>query len=196
MRAQRRDATGNALVEFAIILPLLLLLAIPVFDFARVIQANMILTGLSREGANLASRTSQDPQTIMAAIATTAPPLNMNSKGMIYITKIMGNLEKGVIRNVILQQDRWVQGAYSSPSSSVWTCGASGTAWRSDGTCNGITAANLPTASLMTGQLNDGEVIYLVEAFYDFPLLFNAMNLGFGAKTVKPNANLRARTIF
>ncbi len=53
----RKKSAGTAAVEFAFILPLLVLLAIPIFDLARIIQANMILINISREGANLASRT-------------------------------------------------------------------------------------------------------------------------------------------
>lgn len=192
---KKRKSVGTAAVEFAFILPLLVLLAIPLFDFARVIQANMILINISREGANLASRSSQTPQTIMNAIAATAPPLNMGSRGMIYITKVMGNREGGAIRNVIVQQDKWLAGGYApAPASALWTCGA----WNGDGSCGSIPANPdlAPTANVMTNQLVDGEVIYVVEGFYRANILFGAMNLGFGITTPQLGTNLHAMTIF
>lgn len=190
---KKRKAARTAAVEFAFILPLLVLLAIPIFDFARVIQANMILINISREGASLASRSSETPQTIMNAIVATAPPLDMGSRGMIYITKVMGNREGGVIRNVILQQDKWLAGGYA-PASSLWSCGE----WNGDGSCNSlpIDPNAAPTANVMTNQLADGEVIYVVESFYSANILFSAMNLGFGITTPQLNPNLHAMTIF
>ncbi len=89
-----RRQQGVAAVEFALVLPFLLMMAVPVFDLARIVQGDMILTNLSREGANLASRSSQDPQTIMTALAMTTPPLDMAANGSIYISKIMGNASK------------------------------------------------------------------------------------------------------
>ena len=99
-----RRQKGVAAVEFALVLPFLLMLAVPVFDLARIVQGDMILTNLSREGANLASRSSQDPQTIMTALAMTTPPLDMASNGSMYISKIMGNGPGK--QNVILEHYR------------------------------------------------------------------------------------------
>ncbi len=50
------ESTGQALVEAAIVLPLLVLLVIGVYEFSRSIQANNIVVAMSREAANLASR--------------------------------------------------------------------------------------------------------------------------------------------
>ena len=56
----RRYARGNdrgiVSVEFALLLPLLLAIALPLYDIARNVQAQMILINVSREGANLSSR--------------------------------------------------------------------------------------------------------------------------------------------
>jgi len=51
-----KKSDGAALVELAIILPVLLLLAFGVFELGRAIQAKNIITNMSREGANLAAR--------------------------------------------------------------------------------------------------------------------------------------------
>lgn len=191
---KNRKVAGTAAVEFAFVLPFLLLLAVPLFDFTRVIQANMILINMSREGANLASRTSEMPQTIMNALTATAPPLDMGGRGMIYITKVMGNKEGAVIQNRILRQDKWLQGSYA-PASKLWSCSGG---WAADGSCNGIPVNpnSAPAANVMTGQLLDGEVIYVVESFYNANILFGAMNLGFGITTPQLSPNLHAMVIF
>ena len=200
----RKYIAGMAAVEFALIVPMLLLLAIPLFDLARIVQANMILINISREGANLALRmdhcpdpSQTYPQCIMDALAATTPPLNMQANGMIYITRVMGNQEGANltnIRNVIVGQDKWLAGGYAT-ASAVWACPT----WGANGSCNGIPSNpdNAPTATnVMTGKLADGQVIYVVESAYHATLIFNSINLGFGIKTPQFNPALYSQTIF
>lgn len=197
----KRCSRGGAAVEFLLCLPLLLLLAFPVIDLARVLQANMILTNMAREGANLASRTANAEQEIMAeqaimdALAATAPPLDMHSNGMIHITKILAMRGRGVSRNVVLAQYRWAGGSYV-PTKGVWSCGAAGTHWDNAGRCAGMpAAAAAPAVDVMSDALNDGDVVYLVETFYRLPLFFDKLQLG-GIVLPDIDPNLYAMTIF
>ncbi|MFC5475284.1 TadE/TadG family type IV pilus assembly protein [Paraherbaspirillum soli] len=193
----RPACAGIAAIEFALILPLLLLLALPIVDLARAIQANMILINISREGANIASRSAQldsvSSQNVMNALAATTPPLDMSKQGMVYITKVMGHLQAGVVRNVILEQYRWTGNPGYAPASTVWTCAS----WANDGSCSGIPANpdNAGTANTMTGLLADGDVVYAVEAFYNFNTMYAGLNLGFG-KLPAIGPNLYSKTIF
>jgi hypothetical protein len=195
-QARKRTAcAGAAAVEFAIMLPLLILLAFPVTDLARVVQANMILTNISREGANLASRTTRQEQEIMDALADTAPPLDMRAHGTMRITKIMGLKEGSGVRNIVVGQHKWHKGAYAPPAG-VWGCGAAGSSWAADGSCRDIpTLASAPTADVMTGMLADGEVVFVVEGYYRLPMLFTSMDLGFGAIFPGIGPDLHAMTI-
>jgi Flp pilus assembly protein TadG len=57
MRAVRsvgRDTRGQAVVEFALVLPLLLVLMISVWEFARAWNIQQVLTDAAREGARVA----------------------------------------------------------------------------------------------------------------------------------------------
>ncbi|MYN30455.1 TadE/TadG family type IV pilus assembly protein [Duganella levis] len=194
----RRRATGIAAVEVALILPVLIILFLSMVDLARGIQANMILINLSREGANLASRgklqLSENAQTIIGQVAASAPPLDMNKQGMLYVTRIMGQTSGSGTRTIVLEQYRWDDSVNNrgyrvsgyAPTSKVWSCGnwASGVA----GTCVVPTGSNAPVTTLMSNQLADGEVVYVVEAFYKFDMVFAPVTLGpLGTSTIGPN---------
>ena len=103
------ESRGQALVETALILPLLVLLVIGVFEFSRSIQANNIVVAMSREAANLASRTTASPQDIMDAVGDTAQPLVMTAHGMIIITKVQGVTKNGKVQTVVVKSVRPVQ---------------------------------------------------------------------------------------
>ncbi|SDF94314.1 MULTISPECIES: TadE/TadG family type IV pilus assembly protein [unclassified Duganella] len=186
--SRRSRGRGLAAVEFALLLPVLLVLMIGLVDVARALQAQMILVNLSREAANLSSRgklqLSENAQTIIGQVAASAPPLDMNKLGMIYVTRIMGSTSGGTTRSIVLEQYRWddpsnnrgYRASGYAPLSKVWTCSnwASGTA----GTCLVPTGSTAPVVSMMSGQLLDGEVIYVVEAYYKFNMLFQTFSFG------------------
>jgi Flp pilus assembly protein TadG len=57
-RAPSLDDRGQGLVELVLTLPFLLLLALGLIEVSRAIEASHIMSGLTREGANVASRGS------------------------------------------------------------------------------------------------------------------------------------------
>ncbi|MCY0858028.1 TadE family protein [Cupriavidus sp. D39] len=186
---RRQAARGIAAIEFGILLPIFIFLTLPVIDFARAIQANLILVNLTREGANLASRSAAyTPQDIMVALAQTTPPLKMSQRGMIYITKVMGDAENCAggnctVRNIVLEQYRWTGGwslGGSVPGSLVWNCGSGSGSWASDGSCAGLPSGGTssPTANAMTGLLSDGQIVYVVESYYNFDMYFKGLTMG------------------
>lgn len=187
---------GLAAVEFLLCLPLLLLLSLPVIDLARVFQANIILTNIAREGANLAARSGDSTQAIMNALTATAVPLDMPANGMIRITKVLAQRTQGVTRNIVIAQHRWTGGAYA-PAKGIWHCGEGGSYWAADGSCAGLPPASHGLEThIMRGRLQDGEIAYVVEAFYRFPLLFGGLDLGSGMLLPDFDPDLYAFAIF
>lgn len=201
MRNRAVANAGVAVVEFALIVSVLALLALAVVDISRAIQAQIILISISREGASLAARSSGlQMQQIMDALGDSATPGAsltrgllgpFNANGMIYITEVMGyqDTPTSAVRNVVTAKFRWLGGGGYAPSSVVWNCGS----WRGDGSCN--VPSSRPTANVMTGQLRAGELIYAVEAFYRFDMFFAPATLPFGLSTPRVGPDLRAMTV-
>ena len=183
---------GAAVVELAIILPLLLLLGFGVFEYSRSILTKNIIVNMSREGANLAARTQETPQTIMTAIASTADSLNMSANGMIYLTVVTGveDIYTHTVNPIVQEQDRYVNGGYAA-TSRVWGGCSSWT----DGKCavSGAPVADLEgdgagTYSGMELSLNDGQRVYAVEIFYNYtPIISYVM---------KNNLEIYSRNVF
>jgi hypothetical protein len=190
---------GLAAVEFALLLPFLVMLLFGMIDIARALQAKTIMVNIGREGANLAARGSVDlasgSQDIMYALMASAPPLNVNQQGMIYITRVMGTPDG---KSVVLDQYRWDDKARNlgyrvsgyAPSSNVYSCAA----WNA-GVCANIASANRPKTALMSGQLGDGEVVVVVETFYKYDMVIPAeATATLGLPTLGPD--LYSMTIF
>ena len=60
IRARKSDSPSQSLVEFALVLPILLLLILGVMDFGRMFYTQMVLTNAAREGANYLAYNPQD----------------------------------------------------------------------------------------------------------------------------------------
>ncbi len=193
---------GVAAVEFALLLPLLLLLLFGMIDAARALQATIIMTNIGREGANLAARGGDQldgaSQDIIYALMASAPPLNVNKLGQVTITRVMGVVSAGVSRSVVVDQYRWDDAArnlgyrYSgyAPASRVYAC----TSWNA-GACTSISSRARPATAVMDGQLDDGEVVYVVETFYRYDMITAGFSAGgFALPTFGPD--LYSITVF
>jgi len=66
---RRRTDEGAAAVEFALLLPILLLLVFGIVDFSRLLNAQLNLTEAAREGARAESLGALDPEGRAAEVA-------------------------------------------------------------------------------------------------------------------------------
>ena len=72
-----RDERGATLVEFAIVAPVLILALVACFDFARALNAYVIVANASREGARYASvHPGADDREIRGYLVTRIAPLD------------------------------------------------------------------------------------------------------------------------
>lgn len=166
--------SGQALVELALVLPLLVVLVLGICDFSRAIRINNAISNMSREGANLASRSTIDTQHIMNTLAHTAQPLSMQENGMMYITVVKGVGGSG--KAEIQLQSGWegsdIKGSIASKIGTVSS-----------------TAPHPEAQGIATLNLRDGDIATVVEVFYNYKSLFatNAATL---------TRQLYSRTIF
>jgi Flp pilus assembly protein TadG len=79
--------SGQALLEFALVALLMITLAFGVIDFSRAIYDKQVMTNLTREASNLASRGIKLPEAV-AAVTAGAAPLDMAKKGRIILTSV------------------------------------------------------------------------------------------------------------
>jgi hypothetical protein len=78
MNPERRRSRGQALVEFALVIPLVILLFMGLFDFGRAIFAYNSLSNAAREGARLAIV----DQTVVAGIPVAATEAASQATGL------------------------------------------------------------------------------------------------------------------
>jgi hypothetical protein len=197
----RRHA-GVAAVELALLLPILFLLLFGMIDAARALQANIIMVNIGREGANLVTRGGTQLETgsqdIIYALMASAPPLNVNKQGMVYITRVMGVVTNGVSRSVVLDQYRWddatrglgFRASGYAPGSRAYAC----TSWNA-ASCSSINASSRPSTGIMNGKLDDGEVVVVVETYYRYDMFLSAFSSGsFSLPSLGPD--LYSLTVF
>ncbi|MDO9279759.1 MAG: TadE/TadG family type IV pilus assembly protein [Polaromonas sp.] len=156
------------MIELAIILPVLLLLCFGSAELCHAILFNNILISMSREGANLASRTPQSPQFIIDALSNTSAPLQMSTQGMIYISRVKGvDAGSGSVIAMVDEQYRAVRGN-AALMSRLWSCPE----WDVAGKCTMPTAVATRVVTLPF-TLGIGYEVQVVEVIYDYAPLTN-----------------------
>lgn len=93
-----RDQRGQAMVELALVLPILLVLFMVVVEFGRVFHAYLIITNASREGARIAVVGKSDVD-ITARVGETASELD-STKLQAIVTPIPSDRKTGELCTV------------------------------------------------------------------------------------------------
>jgi Flp pilus assembly protein TadG len=138
------DQSGQAMLEFAIIASLVIVLVFAIIDFGRALNQMQVMVDLTRQGSNLASRGTSLTNSVNAVVAGDAP-LNLNTSGEVIITSVTNNASGNIITGQV------AAGATSQVSQIGTGVG---------------TTANLPTAA--TQMLQAGQTIYITEVYYNF----------------------------
>lgn len=157
----RNGESGQALLEFAIIASVMIILLLGVFDLGRAIYDKEVLSDLSRTGSNLASRGSCGGtvslclSTAANAVMTEPSDLNMSANGAVIITAVQAN-STGTANTII--------GQVFCPSKTSPTCPGGITASSKIGSLGG--PATLPVTTTPLPPAN--QTIYVTEVFYPF----------------------------
>jgi len=138
--------SAQAMLEFAALVTTALILLFATIDFGRALYDLQVISGLSRQGGNLASRGSTVSAAASAVIAGQAP-LNLSASGRVIVTSIIDN--NGVYT---ITDQASLGGMLPAPPSKL-------------GTGVGNTVHLSPTEQ---GMLKPGQSIYVAEVFYSF----------------------------
>ena len=168
------DSRGQSLVEFAMVMPLLIVIAFGVVETGYALLDQHVVTKLAREGSNLISRDTslQDASIAMRTMSTR--PVNLDSGSKVIFSVIKKGASVGTPnydREVLYQ--RYVFGTLSGVNSAVKTRGSGSfrgapeyEAVNSDHDTN-LQIVNLPVTLNMTR----GGLIYVTEVFTTHKLL-------------------------
>ena len=165
---------GQSLVEFAIILPLLIVLALGVVEVSWALLDNHVLTALSREGSNLISRNTslQDAATAMRSMSSR--PLDFNNGSRLIFSVLKKGATTGTTNfdKVILYQ-RHEFGNLAGVRSTLSTLGSG--AFRGAPEYEAINSdsdANLQVTNLPGNlQLVRGGMLYVTEIYTTHPAI-------------------------
>ncbi len=140
---------GQAIVEMAMALTLLLVLICGSIDFGRALNDLQTIADLTRQGSNLASRGTSLTEAA-AAVISGESGLDLANHGMVIITSVTNN------SSVFTISGQATQGALSQTSKIGTGVGTNVT-------------STLPTAA--KNSLQNGQSIYITEIYYSFTSL-------------------------
>jgi Flp pilus assembly protein TadG len=184
---RQHNERGVALVELALLLPLLVVLAFGVIDLGRLIHARLVVTNVSREGGSLASRDIQVGDALITMLQSSATPFNLQTQGRIHVIKI----KAGETRSDPLPyiDSRVSRGSYTAASSSI-----SGNVNDTPGGLSSTLMNHLTfKTSINTSELSE---INIVEVFYHYRPITPLPNFVLGLFPTDGGILIGSRAIF
>jgi Flp pilus assembly protein TadG len=136
--------SGQAILEIALMVPLLCLILFAIIDYGRALNCEQILVDLSRQGSNLASR-GTTLSTAASTVALNSAPLTVSLSGVVIISSVAR------VNNVDTITGQASSGGLSKPSKIG----------------SGVNAkATVPAAVDDIFAKNSGQTIYITEIYY------------------------------
>jgi hypothetical protein len=167
------DARGQSMMEFALVMPLLCLIALGVVEVSFALLDQHVVTRLSREGANLISRDVTLETASRALRSMTSRPLDLDTNAAVIFTVI----RKGATTNTanydqdIIYQRRQF-GALSGVQSALYAPGGSFSGAPDYQALNSDNDTRLQVTNLPPGiDLPLGGMLYVAEVYTTHQLL-------------------------
>jgi Flp pilus assembly protein TadG len=175
-----RNSRGQSLIEFAMALPVIVLLALGVVETSWALLDAHIVTRLAREGSNLISRDTTLAETVSALQGMSTRPVDLNANSRVILSVIRNVQTVGAANyNTPVLYQRYEFGALAA-TSKLTTAGSGSfgpgpeyTANNSDNN-TGLRVTNLPPSVGSTL----GGMTYVTEIFSTHTLLTPIGNFG------------------
>ena len=179
-----RSHKGQAIVEFAVLLPIFVVMVLGIVEVGYALLEQHVVTKLSREGSNLISRNTTLPDAITAMKAMASFPVDFDhGKVILSVLKVGATTGTSNYNKLILYQ-RYSYGSLSAPSK-LGTQGAASfgsppdyVAPNSDADAN-LRVTNAP-ASL---SLPPGGLVYVTEVYSQHKLITPLDRFGISVPT-------------
>jgi hypothetical protein len=163
---RKRSERGQAIVEFAVCLPLIVLLLLGVVEVSYALLDQHVVTKLTREGSNLISRDTslQDAATAMTKMSTRPVDLNTSSRVIFSVIKQVATTGASNFGKPVLYQ-RYSFGAIAG-TSNITTRGSGSFTGAPDYTANNSdNDTNLQITNLPSGLMINGGMLYVTEIY-------------------------------
>jgi len=159
----QRDKSGQALLEFAFVLPMLCIFLLGVVDYGRAIYQSEVITNLAGEGSSVASRSNsgnlvvnlQDAANVVMADAD----LDMKTYGCAIVTSVTTGSKAGTYSITGQEQP-------NAPTCTISVGSRIGCGPQS-GSCNGSATVPPGVGSALSAE-PAGSTVYVTEVFYKF----------------------------
>jgi Flp pilus assembly protein TadG len=173
-------SSGQSLVEFAVVLPLVLLIVLGVVEVGYAVLDQQVVTRLTREGSNLISRDTSLADAATAISTITSRPVNLaNGSRMIFSVLRKGATTGTPNYNQIILYQRYAFGNYTGSSKLVMAGSGSfrgAPDYEANGadTNTGLRVTNVPSNLVAS----PGDMIYVTELYTRHTLITPLNNFG------------------
>lgn len=165
---RRSSSSGQSMVEFALILPLVLVLALGVIEASYALLDQHVVTKVTREGSNLISRDTSLQDAVNAMNTMSIRPLNFADGSKLIFSVIKKGATAGTPnfdKNIVYQRLQFGNLAGVSSALAMKGAGAFRGAPNYEAV-NGDTDTNLQITTMPpTLSLSRGELVYVTEIF-------------------------------
>jgi Flp pilus assembly protein TadG len=175
------SSRGQVLVEFAMVLPLLLLIVLGVVEMSYLLHNQHILIRLTREGSNLISRniTISDAATVMESMAN--PPVDLQDNSSRLIFTVLTKYSSGANYDRIIVYQRHEIGGLSA-SSAFTTAGPISSSFGPAPDYIALNPANNTNLRVTNAPpnliLDQGQFVYITEIYSRHALITPFTNFG------------------
>ena len=173
MKNPMRNQRGQAMVELAICLPLVVLVLLGVVEVSYALLDQHVVTKMTREGSNLISRETSLADAVTALKSMSGRPVNFNSNSKVIFSVVRRGATTGTNNyNKDVLYQRYEYGAIAGTSQiSTRGSGSYGTGPEYEAT-NADGDTNIQVTTLPSGiALSPGGTLYITEIFTTHELI-------------------------